>query len=152
MSMNWKNIPFISMVYINECIDVNTAFKTNPSNLWVVCIGSSSFQGISYTDKPWVVSGYYFNSMVLTAQPRRVFVPKVSEKEEAKFWMVLYELKVFLAAGFHRRVDTVTIVGVIGGGNHCKRNIFINNNKGSWFFSHFQPGVNPMKLFMAVIY
>jgi len=36
--------------------------------------------------------------------------------------MDLYELKVFLAAGFNRRVDTVTIVGVIGGGNHCKQN------------------------------
>ena len=28
-----KNIPFISMVYINECIDVNTALKKIPSNL-----------------------------------------------------------------------------------------------------------------------
>ena len=25
--MIWKNIPFISMVYINECIGVNTALK-----------------------------------------------------------------------------------------------------------------------------
>jgi len=28
-----NNIPFIIIVYINECIDVNTAFKNIPSNL-----------------------------------------------------------------------------------------------------------------------
>ena len=50
------------MVYINECIDVKTALK-NPSNLWVVCIGSDSFQGISYAGKPQVVSSYSFKSM-----------------------------------------------------------------------------------------
>ncbi len=27
ISYIWKNIPFISMVYINECIDVNIALK-----------------------------------------------------------------------------------------------------------------------------
>jgi hypothetical protein len=27
ISLIWKNIPFISMVYINKCIDVNTALK-----------------------------------------------------------------------------------------------------------------------------
>ncbi len=57
------------MVYINECIDVNTALK-NPSNLWVVWwvvhVGSDSFQGISYSIKPQVVSSYSFKSMVTT--------------------------------------------------------------------------------------
>ena len=50
------------MVYINECIDVNTAFK-NPSYLWVVRVGSNSFQGISYAGKYQVVSSYSFKSM-----------------------------------------------------------------------------------------
>ncbi len=62
-SYNWKNIPFTSMVYINESVDVNTAKKT-PSNLWVVSIGSNNFQGISYAGKPQVVSSYSFKSMV----------------------------------------------------------------------------------------
>ncbi len=35
------------MVYINECIDVNAALK-NPLNVWVIRVGSNSFQGISY--------------------------------------------------------------------------------------------------------
>jgi hypothetical protein len=39
------------MVYIDECIDVNTALKNVPSNLSVVCKGSDSFQGISYAGK-----------------------------------------------------------------------------------------------------
>jgi hypothetical protein len=43
------------MAYINECIDVNTALKNVPSNLSVVCVGSDSFQGISYAGKPQVV-------------------------------------------------------------------------------------------------
>ncbi len=49
------------MVYINECTDVNIALKM-PSNLWVVCIGSNNFQGISYAGKPQVVSSYSLKS------------------------------------------------------------------------------------------
>ncbi len=52
------------MVYINECIDVNTALQKIPSNLWVVGVGSNSFQGISYDGKPRVVFSYSFKSMV----------------------------------------------------------------------------------------
>jgi hypothetical protein len=47
---------FISMICINECKDVKTAFKKIPSNLWVVRVGNISFQDISYAGKPQVVS------------------------------------------------------------------------------------------------
>ena len=50
------------MVYINECIDVNTALKI-PSNLWVVRIGNISFQEISYAGKPQVVSRYILSNL-----------------------------------------------------------------------------------------
>ncbi len=36
------------MVYINEWIDVNTALKI-PSNLWVVCVGSTIDPSVSKT-------------------------------------------------------------------------------------------------------
>ncbi len=32
--------------------------------IWVVCVGSNSFQGISLACKPQVVSGYSFKSMI----------------------------------------------------------------------------------------
>ncbi len=54
------------MVYTDECINFNTALKI-PSNLWVVCVGSDSFQGISYAGKPQVVPSYSFKSMGLTS-------------------------------------------------------------------------------------
>ncbi len=63
ISQIWKNILFISMVYINECIDANTALKKIPSNLWVVCVGSISFQEISYAGKPQVVSRYILSNL-----------------------------------------------------------------------------------------
>ncbi len=50
------------MVYINECIDVNTALK-NPSNIWVVRVGSNSFQEISCAGKPQVVSSYILSNL-----------------------------------------------------------------------------------------
>ena len=40
------------------------SFLKNPSNLWVVHIGSNSFQGISYDGKPQVVFSYSFKSIV----------------------------------------------------------------------------------------
>jgi hypothetical protein len=52
------------MVYINECIDVNTALKNIPSNLWVVWVGSIIFQEISYAGKPQVVSRYFKSMLV----------------------------------------------------------------------------------------
>jgi hypothetical protein len=42
------------------------SFKKIPSNLVVVCIGSNSFQGISYAGKPQVASSYSFKSMWYT--------------------------------------------------------------------------------------
>ncbi len=42
------------MVYINECIDVNTALKRIPSNFLVVHVSPNSFQEISYAGKPQV--------------------------------------------------------------------------------------------------
>ncbi len=48
---------------MNRC---QQSFKKIPSNLWVVCIGSNSFQGISYAGKPQVVSSYSFKSMFTT--------------------------------------------------------------------------------------
>ncbi len=68
ISYIWKNIPFISMVYINECIDVNTALKISFKNLWVVCIGSISFQEISFAGKPQVVSRFILTSYASNAE------------------------------------------------------------------------------------
>jgi hypothetical protein len=48
------------MVYINEWIDVNTGFKKNPSNLWVVQVGSISFQEIYYVGKPRLCLDIFF--------------------------------------------------------------------------------------------
>jgi len=50
-------------VYINECIDVNTALKKNTSNLLVVRVGNISFQEISYAGKPQVVSRYILSNL-----------------------------------------------------------------------------------------
>jgi hypothetical protein len=47
------------------------SFKKIPSNLWVVHVGSDSFQGIAYAGKPQVVSSYSFKSMVRVMVPRR---------------------------------------------------------------------------------
>ncbi len=58
----------MSMVYINERIDVNTTFKKITSNLWVVCIGSNSFKGISYAGKPLYLNLYPFKSMEATKE------------------------------------------------------------------------------------
>jgi len=43
------------MVYINECIDVNTALKNS--------FKSMSFQEISYAGKPQVVSRYILSNL-----------------------------------------------------------------------------------------
>jgi len=45
------------------------SFKKIPSNLWVVCVGSNSFQGISYPGKPQVLSSYSFKYMTLHSLP-----------------------------------------------------------------------------------
>jgi len=50
------------MVYINECIDVNTDLKKKFLQI-SVSVGSNSFQGISYAGKPQVVSSYSFKYM-----------------------------------------------------------------------------------------
>ncbi len=62
-----KNIPFISMVYINECIDVNTVFL-NPLNLWLVQVGNISFQEISCAGKSQVASRYILSNLWLVPQ------------------------------------------------------------------------------------
>jgi hypothetical protein len=49
------------MVYINESIDV----KKVPSNLWVVRVGSISFQEIFYAGKPKVVTRYILSNLWL---------------------------------------------------------------------------------------
>ncbi len=51
------------MVYINECIDVNTALKIIPSKLWVVRVGTNSFQEISYAGKSQVLSSYILSNL-----------------------------------------------------------------------------------------
>ncbi len=38
---------------------MSTQLKKIHSNIWVVCIGSNSFQGISYAGKPQVVSRFF---------------------------------------------------------------------------------------------
>ncbi len=38
-------------------------FKKIPSNLWVVCIGSNSFQEISHAGKPQIVSRYILSNL-----------------------------------------------------------------------------------------
>ncbi len=48
------------MVYINKCIDVNTAWKKFLQIYEFFCKGSISFQEISYAGKPQVVSRYIF--------------------------------------------------------------------------------------------
>ncbi len=53
------------MVYINECIDVNTGFKKIPSNQWVVWVGNIIFQEISYAGKHQVVSRYIISNLWL---------------------------------------------------------------------------------------
>jgi len=51
------------MVYINECIDVNTALK-NSGNVRVGSISfQHSFQEISYAGKPQVVSRYIISNL-----------------------------------------------------------------------------------------
>ncbi len=42
--------------------------KKIPSNLWVVCIGSNSFQGISYVGKPRVVSRHFLSTLWFSLQ------------------------------------------------------------------------------------
>jgi hypothetical protein len=39
------------------------SFKKIPSNLWVVGVGSNSFQEISYAGKPHVVSSYILSNL-----------------------------------------------------------------------------------------
>jgi hypothetical protein len=39
------------------------SFKKIPSNWWVVSVGSNSFQEISYTGKPQVVSSYIISNL-----------------------------------------------------------------------------------------
>ncbi len=48
-------------------------YKKIPSNLQVVQVGNNSFQEISYSGKPQVVSRYIISN--LWAQLARVFVP-----------------------------------------------------------------------------
>ena len=54
-----KEYSFISMAYINECIDVNIPLKI-PSNLRIVWIGLISFQEISYTASPRLYLDIFF--------------------------------------------------------------------------------------------
>ncbi len=58
----YLNVFVFVFVYINECIDVNTALKI-PSNLCVVWVGYIGFQEISYAGKPQVVSSYILSDL-----------------------------------------------------------------------------------------
>ncbi len=42
---------------------MSTQLKKIPSNLWVVSVGSNSFQDISYAGKPQVVSRYILSNL-----------------------------------------------------------------------------------------
>jgi len=55
------NIALISMVYINECIDVKTPLKKF-LQMYKFCIGSNSFQEISYAGKSQVLSSYILSN------------------------------------------------------------------------------------------
>jgi hypothetical protein len=50
-------------VYINECIDVNTAFKKFLQIYEFFWVGQISFQDISYAGKPQVVSSYILSNL-----------------------------------------------------------------------------------------
>jgi hypothetical protein len=56
------NIPFISMVCINECIDVNTALKASLKSM-SYSVGNISFQEISHAGKPQDVSRYILSNL-----------------------------------------------------------------------------------------
>ncbi len=47
---------------------MSTQLKKITSNLWVVCIGSNSFKGISYAVKPLYLDLYPFKSMEATKE------------------------------------------------------------------------------------
>ncbi len=58
----WKNIHFISTIYINECIDINKALKNSFKSM--SCSGRiNQFPKISYAGKPQVVSRYILSNL-----------------------------------------------------------------------------------------
>ncbi len=64
------------------------SFKKIPSNPWVVCIESKSFQGISYAGKPQVVSRYILSNLCCTHCDNALhFLTLSKNTNSAKIWM-----------------------------------------------------------------
>ncbi len=75
------------------------SFK-NPSNLWVVCVGSNSFHEISYAGKPKVVSSYIISNLWI----KHKCLSKVQLQKIIEIYYLLSILKgSFLALLFNGR-------------------------------------------------
>ncbi len=118
------------------------SFNKIPSNLWVVHVGSNSFQGISYAGKPQVVFSYSFKSMVITTSVifHQIKISEIFQGQVLPLggFMPIFSENLFLKLKL----------------KILKRNKFFNSN---YISSHsikcpLAPGSNVIKLFLAVIY
>ncbi len=65
------------------------SFKKIPSNLWVVWVGYTSFQEISYAGKPQLVSKYILSNLWVQATGERERSGKNWEKSKKKVYCTL---------------------------------------------------------------